>query len=148
MSQLPQQHYFVANRNVTVTSTAGASIAFEKGKPTHVPRFMHGAVLEKGALPCDDKGRVLDAETAPVPEEVEKKVLLAPEDPEDRQDAITKAVREIAARNVSADFTAGGTPSAQAVSLALGWKVDQKEVRQAWVKARPELLNGGKGAEA
>lgn len=142
MAQAPVQHYFVSNRKIVVTSTQGAAIGFEKGVPTHVPKFMHAAVLEKGILPCDDKGKVLDAEAAPeVAPEV--KVLLAPEDAEERNAAIERAVREIFKRNSPADFTAGGTPSEKAVSLSLGWKVDQKEVRAVWVKVRPTLMGTG-----
>lgn len=141
MSAQPQLHYFISNRTINVGSNQGASIAFEKGKPTHVPRFMHGIVMEKGILPCDKDGKPLDAESAPTADE--KPVLTAPEDAEGRNDAIEKVCREMVKRNTPADFTAGGTPNATAVSFALGWKVDQKEVRAVWVKIRPEMLNPG-----
>jgi hypothetical protein len=124
---------------MTITSTRGASVFLKKGVPTHVVRHMHAAVLEKGALPCDELGKTLDAEGAPEVEEGPK-VMIAPEDAEARAEAIEKVSREFVKRNSSKDFTAGGTPSASAVSLALGWKVDQKEVRTVWMKIRPELL--------
>jgi hypothetical protein len=134
------QSLFVSNRNVTIASTLGAAIFFEKGIPTHVPRSMHGLVMEKGVLPCDKDGKALDVEKVVEEIEQETKVKSAPEDADERQDAITKVLRGIVASNKSSDFTAAGTPSAQAVSLSLGWKVDQKEVRLAWVKARPVLI--------
>lgn len=142
----PQMHYFVTNRNITVATTAGAAIAFEKGKPTHVPKFMHESVQEKGALPCDKDGKVTEASDAPEEPTAAagSGLLLAPEDAESRNEAIEKTIRAIVERNAAPDFTAGGMPSAGAVSLALGWRVDQKEVRPIWVKIRPELLTAGK----
>lgn len=137
----PQMHYFVSNRTMTVSSTLGAAIAFKKGEATHVPKFMHTLVMEKGILPCDKDGKPVDVDSAP--DTSEPKLMIAPEDAESRNAAIEKVIREMVVRNSPADFTAGSTPSSSAVSLTLGWRVDQKEVRAVWVKIRPDILNPG-----
>lgn len=133
--EAPKQYLFVSNRTIVVRSTSGASIGFERGKPTHVPRHMHQIVMEKGILPCDKDGKPIDLDAAPAVVE-DKKVMVAPEDPIDRQKAIVRAIEVIRGRNDSRDFTSGGTPNEASVSRELGWRVDQKEVRQAWVKHR------------
>jgi hypothetical protein len=142
--QQPQMNFFVSRRNITVRSTQGAAISFEKGVPTHVPRHLQSVVAEKGILPCDAKGVELDIDAvAAAVQPDEKPAPSGPETAEERQDAIKGAIKGIVKRNASADFGAGGTPRADAVTLALGWRVDQKEVRQAWVAMRPDLLNPG-----
>lgn len=141
---MAQQHLFVSRRTINVATPFGQTISFEKGKPTHVPKQLHSFMIEKGILPCDAKGEELDLEAAgAVTQPDEPARLSAPEDADERLDAIKTVVRAIAERNNAADFNAGGTPKADAVSLALGWKADQREVRQAWVALRPELLNKG-----
>jgi hypothetical protein len=135
--EAPKQHLFVSNRTIVVRSTTGGAIGFEKGRPTHVPRHMQAACMEKGIMPCDKDGNAVDPDQAPeVTAEV--KILIAPEDPADRQKAITKAIEGVLGRNDSHDFTSGGTPHEKAVSAALGWRVDQKEVKLAFQKLRAQ----------
>lgn len=130
---LPTQFYFVSHRDIVVGSTEGHSIGFEKGVPTHVPRSMHATVLNKGCLPCDKEGKILDDVTAHAPGAVEeKKVLIEPEDAEERKAAIEKAIKAMVGRNNAKDFSAGGVPLAATVSAAVGWQVDQKEIRPIW----------------
>jgi hypothetical protein len=133
--EAPKLYLFVSPRTVVVRSTSGASIGFEKGRPTHVPRHMHSIVMEKGILPCDKDGKAIDPDEAP-PVDAEVKILVAPEDPADRQAAIIKAIQAVLGRNDAHDFTAGGTPHEKAVSTVLGWRVDQKEVKTAFQKYR------------
>lgn len=133
-------HMFVSRRDFMLRTTLGHCISFEKNKPTHVPKALHALALEKGILPCDDAGQELELASAQDVAAPEAPKLEVPEDAEARQDAIKNVCREIAKRNKSSDFNAGGTPRADSVTLALGYRVDQKEVRQAWVVLRPELL--------
>lgn len=129
------KYWFISNRDVTIRSTTGRSLYFPKGKPTHVPPMLHQVALERGVLPCNEDGSPLDAGDAPQVV-TEKKVMVAPEDPAQRKAAITSALEEIVKRNDARDFTAGGTPSEAAVRAIVGWRVDQKEVRAAWVELR------------
>jgi hypothetical protein len=131
---VPKQYLFVSNRDINVGSLTGRSILFEKGIPTHVPREMHAEVMEKGIIPVEAQvaEEVTAAASAP-------KILLAPEDPHEREDKISEAIRALVAQNDSRSFTAGGVPSDKAVTAALGWKVDQKEIRTIWTKLKPLL---------
>lgn len=137
----PTLYYFISMREKVVTSTTGRSILFEPKTPTHVPREMHREVMEKGIMPCDKDGNILDSvEAVEGLGEQEAKVLLPPEDPDERSDKIVGAMKALVKRNSPHDFSAGGVPSAQAITAALGWRVDTKEVRALWAKLKPELL--------
>jgi hypothetical protein len=87
--------------------------------------------MEKGIVPCDGKGAPTEA---PAPEAT--KVFVAPEDGDDRAALIEPVLEAIAARNKATEFSAGGVPLAAVVSMSLGWKVDQKEVRPIWDKIK------------
>jgi len=131
---------FIANRNVIVRSAKiGQSVEFKKGVPTRVPPGMHEEVMEKGIIPVNDDGSAVNPETTEAVA-APKPVLLAPEDGAVRAKHIAGVLQAIVARNNPSDFTAGGTPSAAAVTAALGWRVDQKEVRQVWEKQREALI--------
>lgn len=134
--EAPKQYLFVSNRDIVIRSTTGASVGFEKGVPTHVPRHMHSVVMEKGIMPSDEKGKVLDVEEAPVTPLAEVRVMVAPEDPVDRAKAVRAAIAAVLKSNVATDFTAGGTPHERAISVALGWRVDQREVKSEFQKMR------------
>ena len=124
---------FISNRDIVVRSLHGHAIEFKKGVPTDVPRVMHAECLEKGILPEEgsDKNEVIKDPAGPV---------LAPEDALEREDAILKVVEAIVKRNVPTDFTGGGHPNAAVVTASLGWKTDQKEVKDVWVKHRERLI--------
>lgn len=132
----PEKFLFVSPRDIVVRTTQGAAIAFEKGKPTHVPQRLHSLVMEKGILPCDAQGKVLDAAEAAEVVPPEKKVKMAPEDPAKLEAELVTAMKMIVERNDAKDFTANGTPHSDAVSGLIGYRVDQKTVRDAWVKLR------------
>jgi hypothetical protein len=133
----PKQFLFVSNRDQVIGSTSGHSIRFEKGKPTHVPRVMHEEVLNKGCVQCDGDAAPLPVdETDALPEK--PKVLLAPDDADERAEAIKAVMEQVRDRNSSADFTAGGVPSAAALTAALGWKVDAKEIRPLWNRMKSD----------
>lgn len=136
---------FVSNRNIIVRSIkTGMSIGFEKGVPTFVHPRMHQEVMEKGILPVDDEGKAVDPESHTAGSAQEVKVVLAPEDGYERELKIVEVFRAFVTRNHPADFTAAGMPSAKAITAALGWTVDTREVRTAWEKHRREILHGTK----
>lgn len=132
------KNLFVSNRNMNITSTQGYSIDFVKGEPTHVPPAMHAAAMERGAMPCDEKGETLDVAQSPVKEE--PKILLAPEDADERNAKILEVVTALAKRNNPKDFSAGGVPRAASVSASLGWRVDQGEVTAVWRAHKAAIL--------
>lgn len=115
------------------------AIEFLKGQPTSVPKVMHEEVMEKGILPVEDDG----APVSPTENKVvvEKKILLAPEDGNERAEMILEVIKGIVKRNNASDFAGGGHPGAKAVTAELGWRVDQKEVGQVWLKHRQSILN-------
>ena len=136
---------FVSNRNIVVRSTrTGMSIAFTKGVPTFVHPLMHKDVIEKGIVPVDEKGKTVDPAENPVGLELDKPVKLAPQDGYERELKLVEVFKALIERNNSADFTAGGIPTAKSCTAALGWTVDTKEVKMAWEKHRRELLHGDK----
>lgn len=98
--------------------------------------MMHSEVMEKGIMPVDDHGEVDTKHEI----KLESKVVLAPEDGLERAKQILRVIEAIVARNNSKDFAGGGHPSAKAVSAALGWMTDQKEVSGVWKKHRETLL--------
>lgn len=126
---------FISNRDITVRSLHGHAIEFKKGVPTGVPRIMHAEVMEKGILPVEGPEQGAAVADAPKP-------MLAPDDAQERNDAILEVIKQIVKRNNASDFTGGGHPSAVSVSAAVGWKVDQKEVKDVWVKHREALIRG------
>lgn len=135
----PKKYLFVSLlKTINIGSLSGRSILFEKGKPTHVPREMHTEVMARGVLPCDDEGKVGEVQVDPAPE---ADLTMAPEDAQDRAEALEGAIKQVVKRNDSRDFTGGGVPSASVLSSILKWRVDQKEVRPVWAKLKPTLLH-------
>ena len=127
---------FVSNRDIVHASTRGHSIKFAKGVPTEVPYALRSEVMAIGILPVEEEGGPGVAD--PIPEAPKR--TSAPEGAEERDRAILDVIKDIVRRNSPKDFTGGGQPNASAVTLGLGWKVDQKDVRDIWVKNREELL--------
>jgi hypothetical protein len=138
----PKLTYFVVpHRNLNVSTTEGHVITFEKGKPTHVPRAAHQAVINRGAIPCDAKGTPM-AEPAESAVEVAEKesssdTMVAPPKltAEERAERIWKAIDILVEQNQSSDF-ANGTPKAEAVASLVKFRTDQKEVRKVFVEWR------------
>lgn len=140
--KLPPQFYFISHRDQVIGGLTGHSIGFDKGVPTHVPRPMHAVVMEKGCLPCDKDGKILDDVAASAPGAVEeKKILVEPEDADERNDRINAAMKDLVKRNSPRDFSAGGVPLAESLTMALGWRVDQKEVRPLWNKMKQDMAS-------
>ena len=131
--------YFVSNRDFVLRSTHGHSIRFQKGVPQHVPHLMHSEALERGALPCDEKGQPVDEVVEVKRDPNDIKPAMAPDDQMQIDEAIETAIKLIVERNKPTDF-AGPTPSAAAVSALVGFPVGQKDVRKVWEKVRAGLL--------
>lgn len=138
-AEAPKLYLFISHREINIGSTTGRSILFEKGVPTHVPREMHGEVMEKGCLPCDTEGKIVD-DIAEVSVPQVGKILLAPEDPAEREEKIVEVIHALVERNARGDFSGGGVPHDAAVTAALGWKVDAVEIRKIWTRIKPEII--------
>lgn len=144
MAQAPVLYLFKSNRDITITSLRGYSIAFKKGEPTHVPKAMHNEVIERGILPVDEDGNMDPTKLDEIGEATDNKITLklAPETQEDRNAALRQVFTSLVKANRSGDFTAGGVPSAAVVSNVLGWRVDQKEIRPVWNDFKAETVKG------
>ena len=85
MAEAKSKTLLVLNRNYVLTTTKGHSVAFEKGKPTHVPPAVYQDALALGAIPPDGED--------PQVEEVTK-TDNAPADPAERAPLILAAIEE------------------------------------------------------
>lgn len=113
--------YFTLHRKRTIASTCGLSIEFEKGERKLVSPLMYAEVLAVGGVPDDE-----------LPEEELK--AKSPEGVVAREKALNEAFAAMVKRNESADFTAGGVPSTDALHKALDFTVTAKERDAAWLK--------------
>lgn len=143
---LPTQYMFVSNRDITVTSTRGYSLEFKKGVPQHAPKPMHAELIEKGILPVADDGGIDVEKLTEAVDGDAKKVVVTPEDADERAVAIETVIKALVEANNPADFTAGGVPSASSLTAALGWRVDLREVRTIWNRVKSELAQKARGS--
>lgn len=135
---------FVSNRDIVIRSkNTGHAIEFKKGVAVTVPLGMHSEVMERGILPVDEAGAPVDPAAHQIAVDPAKPIM-PPDDGNVRNAQILEVIKQIVVRNNSKDFAGGGCPHQQAVSSALGWRVDQKEVRIVWERHREALLNSGK----
>jgi hypothetical protein len=112
----------VMNRNYVLNTRTGHSLEFKKGVPIHVPPIAYAAAMEAGAVPPD-------GEDVEVEEKTEAHV---PNDPAERNPLIAKAIIDLVAANNREDFTAAGSPTVDAVSKLVGFKVRATEIAQMW----------------
>jgi len=127
------QPKLVTNRDVTLTTTLGHSIAFKKGVPTYVPPIVYSQALAIGAVPEDGSTPTIDEP---------KRQNAAPLDPAVKEDQILKALEDLVARNERGDFTAAGLPAVDAVVRELGYRVTAKEIAAVW-----QIINDTKANE-
>ena len=135
--------FFVSNRNFVLRSTSGHSIRFERGVAISVPNAVKQEALEKGCIPCDEKGKMITS-IDEIPSEPVSTRPQAPEDDATRAEEIVKAMAIIVKRNKPKEFS-GPMPSALAISAELGWATDHKEARKVWEANRADLVGNGKG---
>lgn len=113
----------VLNRNYTLATTKGHVIQFVKGVPTAVPKSVYNDAIAIGAQPPDG--------TAPdIKDEDEKSDI--PQDPAERNPLIYAAILKLVKRNEREDFTAAGSPTVDAVTREVGFKVAAREIAPQW----------------
>lgn len=115
---------FMLNRNLTVRSTSGYTVVFEKGVPTHVPPVMIQEVLAIGAERLDA------AQDSHHTEPVVKQEPIG----EEREAEILSAIELVVEKNEPRDFTATGMPTVKVISTIVGFAVDKKELSDVWGK--------------
>ena len=119
----------IALRNVTLRTTSGFCVRFEKNVPTPVPENCVEDAMAIGAVPVEPK----DIE----PEET----LYTPEPTGiQREEAFIAAIEMLVEENSRNKFTAGGKPTRGAIRDALGFDVDNREINAMWTKYK-EMRN-------
>lgn len=113
----------VLSRNYVLTTTKGHSIEFVKGVPVQVPPIVYADAIAIGAVPEDGSDPdILEEKARPT----------APADPAERTPLIMKAIEALVERNEREDFTAAGSPTVDALSKQVGFKVQSKEIAAVW----------------
>lgn len=114
---------YVLNRNYTLRSLTGHSVAFVKGVPTFVPAMIEREARGLGAECVDGANPdMLDPETP----------VVAPLTHDERADQIRAAFALLVERNDTKDFTGAGVPSVKAVEKMVDFDVDRNEVISLW----------------
>lgn len=122
---------FVLHRNYALRSLTGHMINFVKGEPTWVPPGCVKEAVAIGALAVDGEQ----------PDVIgEEKVETPAPGGEERSELIFAAFEELEKRNEREDFTAAGSPTVAAMERELGFKVDTKELRSAWIDYRQKKV--------
>lgn len=121
----------VMPRNYVLVSTYGHTVQFIKGEPVHVPSLLFTEALAVGAEFADGAGFA--------PEEPE--AAAAPIDPQERAQRIEAVIEAIVEANDVDEFTAAGSPKAEAVSRRVGFKVSQREVAKFWQQRADRLAD-------
>lgn len=108
---------FTSPYNVMLAE-AGHVVTFAKGETKFVPPALRQLALAKGLEPEEGAGIVKD---------------VAPDDSA-RKEAVMAAMRKIAERNDSGDFTAGGSPKVHAIQALTGGAkpADANELLELW----------------
>lgn len=114
---------FVLHRDRTIASTCGLAIEFKKGVPHFVPPQMYAEVIAIGGVPEEE-----------IPDDQMPASPPTPEQLAEREKAMFTAFDTIIRRATREDFTAGGVPSNTVLSREVGWSVQPKEAKAAWVK--------------
>lgn len=123
----------VMNRNITVSSTTGHAICFQKNIPTYVPPAVVSLCMSQGAIPA--KGEKL-----PNAEEKAKKDAPPPIGLE-RTDLFNAAFDEMVAKNIRGSFSANGVPKINNLRGYINFETDGAEVKNAWKAYKASMIN-------
>jgi hypothetical protein len=128
----------------TVASVRGHVIDFP-GKTAPTPDNPTGLVfvLVPPAIYEEVQAAGLVSETE-MEEEVDEAVVKAPDNPEERKQAIYAAFEALVNRNAREEFAGNGAPKAAAVDKQLGWTLDPKELKVVWPKFQAEVAKNSK----
>lgn len=114
---------YIAPRKMTVSSTSGRSVEFEKGVPTYCPPQMHAELIALGIVPEEE-----------MPEVEDDGGVKEPMVPAEREVAVFAAFERVVLRGKRNDFSGTGAPHAAVLAKDLGWSIDGKERDALWQK--------------
>ena len=115
---------YIAPRNMTVASTSGRSVQFEKNVPTYAPPQMHDELIARGIVPAEE-----------IPEVEDDGGPKEPTDRAERDAALFAAFEKIILRGKRGDFAGTGAPHGAVLAKELGWaSIDNKERDLVWQK--------------
>lgn len=110
------------NRNYTLHTKTGNTIAFKRDEPTFVPNHCARDALGIGAVLVEgDEVDLLDPE-------VEANTV----SPEERVEKLKEAFKVMTSRNERTDFTGTGMPNIWALQKLVGFEVEAKERNAVW----------------
>lgn len=118
------------NRNYTLRSKFGRSVAFKAGEPTYIPSFLEAECIAIGGENCD--------KTAP-------KATPKKDDTwtyEKRQEYLFKLFDELVKKNDAKDFTASGQPSLTVVKKHIEFDLERAELDDYWQAYKLGTLEG------
>ena len=121
----------VLNRNFTHASVYGHAVRFVKDKPTVVPNVIVRECVALGAVRADGKDAVVEAKVS---------AKTAPENVDDRMDAVLAAIEVMTERNERNDFTGTGLPNLNALSKQVGFRVDKTELARVWQERANRII--------
>lgn len=130
----------VLNRNYTLNTTLGHCVRFKKGVPTDVPKVIVQQALSVGAEAVDEAAqKEVDIEAS----KDDPKARSAVPTGDERKGKIKEVLEQIASRNQSGDFTAGGKPKLEAINAELDFKVTTEERDELWTEVIQEREESG-----
>lgn len=118
------------NRNHTLNTTTGHTIAFKKNELTHVPPEAVAAVLAIGGVPETDAPETIHMSREPTNPAVRKAMLVA-------------AMGQIVESGGREDFSGTGAPHQRAIAAIVGFSIDERERNALW----DEFMQGKAAAD-
>lgn len=112
----------VCQRDYTLRTLSGQTIAFKAGEPTPVAEAAYGEAIAKNIVPVT---RLDDDGTAPGMAHAQITGSL-------RDALIFSALQDAVNRNASEEFDGGGKPKATTIAAATGLQISASEVSKYW----------------
>lgn len=111
------------NRNFTMRTVSGHTIAFVKDVETPIPRFLLDEAMAQGAVPVQE---------ADIPNQDENRKPTPAPSGAKRKEAIITAIEELVAAGNRSDFNASGRVDVKVLKTKLGFDVTAKERDAIW----------------
>ncbi len=118
------------NRDYTLRSKFGRSVAFKAGEPTHIPSFLEAECIAIGGENCDKAA----PKVAPKSSDVWTY--------EKRQECLFKLFDTLVKKNDAKDFTASGQPSLTVVKKHIEFDLERAELDDYWQAYKLGTLEG------
>jgi len=125
----------VMNRNITVSSTCGHAIKFEKDVPVYVVPMMVSECMAQGAIPAEGE-KLPEVKEEPNTQE-------PPPMGDDRVNRIEAVFEEMVAKNERGTFGASGVPKIDALRKRIAFEIDGGEIKELWKAYKAKINNVG-----